>query len=105
METLGKITVVAIIIAGAFLAALLNAYVILSVSNLYQLSFITQFSFIQVYGILAVISLAIFKYKKEDSSDGDFTEKMTKAFTELLTVVCTSLLGWGFSFLAYYIIS
>ena len=104
METLGKITVVAIIIAGAFLAALLNAYVILSVSKLYQLSFITQFSFIQVYGILAVLSFVKYKYKKSEPNE-DFTDAMTKSFTELLTSVCVTLLGWGLSFIAYHIIS
>jgi len=66
MENLGKITMFFISIALAFLVSLLGTHIVLSIAGLYKLAFITQFSFVQIYGISVVFNIFKYKYTKED---------------------------------------
>jgi hypothetical protein len=104
MENLGKITAVFIIIIGSFLVSLLNAHVILSVSNLFDLKFITQFSFLQIYGILSVVGFIKYTYKKVETKS-DFKTSLLESFTALFTNIFVILTGWGVCYIAYHIIS
>jgi hypothetical protein len=103
MENLGKFTLGAIIIIAGFFMGLLLTYVIRSIAQLYELGFITQFSFVQIYGVLVLISLIKYKYVKED--DKKFNEMIIENITKLIVNVIIILLAWGLSFIAYGIIT
>jgi len=107
METLGKFTVIVLVIVSAFLLSLFLSYVILSIANLYQLSFITQFSFVQVFGTTLIIGLLKYTYKKpeENKKEKSFGDIMIESGSALLTTGFTTLWVWGIAFLAYYILT
>jgi len=102
MENLGRITLMIILLICSFLIALLKTYVIISVSHLYQLCFITQFSFVQVYGVIALITLISYRYKK--NKDIEFKVAYMKAISGLISTVLFILLSWGITCIAYYVI-
>ena len=105
MKTLGIIFSFLILIACTIAISFLAAKVVLSIGTLYEIDFISQFSLLQMLGIMFVIS--IFMQKKEDKE----SEKKTlmKAFSDsvtfLLARVVFLLFMWGFAFLIYYIAS
>lgn len=88
----------------AFLIGLLNTYIILSIANLYKIDFITKYSFVQVFGIIILIHFITMKFSKmsfypENSHNPENVIKDNLIWTAI------SIVGWGISFLLYYIIS
>lgn len=104
MEHLGKITGLVAIILYRFLTSLLMAYVILSVSNLYQLDFVTQLSLSQIYGALMIIWLIKYRHAKLKGKDASFVNKLKKWFDVSLTTAGVTLAAWGLSFVAHKIL-
>lgn len=104
MENLGKITLLLVVIVTAFLTSLLGAHVVLSIANLYVLNFITNFTFVQVFGVISLIHILAYKYKKSDK-DKTFTDVAKQASSEIATKVLFLLFSWGLAFLSYAIIA
>lgn len=104
METLGKFTLFVLLVILSFLTGLFGTYIVLSIAQLFKLAFITQFSFVQLYGIWIIIGLIKFKYIKSNP-DETFSESMAKLFAIVFVNAGTILLTWGMSFVAYSIIS
>jgi len=105
MENLGKITLFGIFIVGGFLTSLLGSKIVLSIAELYQLSFIYSLSFIQIYGVMSIINLVRFKREKPKEEKESFNELMKRGFGEVLFKIAFLLLAWGISFLAFNILS
>lgn len=105
METLGKFTLILIVVACSFLTGLLGTYVIISIANLFKLTFITQFSFVQIYGAWVIIGLIRYRYKKPDSEKKEFTDSMLESFGQIFANVLVILITWGSSYIAYSIIT
>jgi hypothetical protein len=105
MENLGKFTLFIIAMVCAFLTSLLCVKVIVSISDLYQIGFIGKFSFLQLYGIISLINIIRYKYKKEEEKQGDFTDVIKNTFTSVFSSVFFLLMSWGLSFMMYYVIS
>lgn len=104
MENLGKVTLLLVVIVAAFLTTLLGAHVVLSISNLYNISFITNFTFVQVFGVISLIHIIAYKYKKSDK-DKTFTDVAKQGASEIATKTLFLLLSWGLAFLSYAIIA
>lgn len=104
MENLGKVTLLLVVMVTAFLTSLLGAYVILSIADLYALIFITNFTFVQVFGAISLIHILAYKYKKSDK-DKTFTDVAKQASEEIAIKVLFLLFSWGVSFLSYAIIA
>lgn len=105
MENLGKITLFAIMIAGGFLTALLGAKIIISIADLYQLSFITKMSFVQIYGLITIINLIKYKREKSKEENEKFEDLMKRLFGEILFKTIFLLCGWGLAIVAFNILS
>jgi len=106
MENLGKFTLVTIAIIVTFLISLLGTHIILSIATLYKLAFIAGFTFLQLYGVLIIISIAGYGYKKEESKASSiFTELVSYAIIAAITKVIFLLLSWGLAFVFFNIIS
>jgi len=105
MEILGKFTLILIGIICSFLVGLLETYVIISIANLFKLAFITQFSFVQIYGACIIISLIKYRYKKPESEKKEFSDFMLESFSQIFTNALVILITWGSSFVAYSIIT
>jgi hypothetical protein len=105
MENLGKFTLFIIAMVCAFLTSLLCVKIIISISNLYQIGFIGKFSFLQLYGVISLINIIRYKYKKEEESQGDFTEVIKNVFTNVFSTTFFLLISWVLSFVMYYVIS
>jgi hypothetical protein len=105
MKNLGKITLFGIFIAGGFLTSLLGTKIILSIAELYQLSFISCYSFLQVYGVISIFNLLKYKREKTKEEKESFNELIKKGFGEIIIKTFFLLIAWGFSFLAFYILS
>lgn len=105
MENLGKVTLFAIMIVGAFLTALLGAKIIMSIADLYQLCFITKLSFVQLYGLITIINIVKYKKEKTKEEKEDFETMMKKAFSGIIGTIFFLLAGWGIAYVSFYIIS
>lgn len=104
MENLGKVTLFIVVIVAAFFTSLLGAYIVLSIANLYKISLVSGMSFIQVYGVLTIFTIVMYKYVPKEEGDKT-TDVISKAVIELSTRVLFLLLSWGLAFLTYAIIA
>lgn len=104
MKSFGILVGVIALIALSFLSSLLGAHVLLSIAGLYGLSFITNFSFVQIVGLLIIIGILKFKYKKSETEDNS-GEFLTEGLTAVVSTTVFYLLTWGLAFLAFGIIS
>ena len=104
MKNLGKITLFLAVIVAAFLTSLLVAHVVLLIANLYTLNFITGFTFGQVFGIISLIHIMTYKFKKLDA-DNTFIEVVKQTSKEIVIKALFLLLSWGLAFLSYAIIT
>jgi len=101
-----NITIFAIIVIAAALVDMLGAHVVLELANLYSLSFITDFSFIQVFGLLFVASIFTYKYEKDTVKTEKESEKWyIPGFTKVATTAIHYLLIWGIGSLMFSILS
>ena len=90
------LNIVALIVFGTLLIAL-KAYVILSLAKLYEIAIIVQMPFLQVLGLLGIISL--FLYKDRKKTDGETTkEQINDAWLSLYKKAMYILLCWGVGF-------
>lgn len=94
-------------IVSAFLVSLLSTYVILEISELFKLDFITQYSFLQVYGFMVILNLLNHKAdeKKKETEDKSFSKLMESAFLHIFTSIAFYLLVWGLANVSYLILS
>jgi hypothetical protein len=97
---MGKFSIMVVFLITGFLLVLLKSYIVLSVANLYELKFITQFTLTQMFGIICVFDLLRFVYKP--SKDETWEELLEKAFSSQLTLLFTYLFSWGLTFVVYY---
>lgn len=102
MENLGKTIAFLLLMGCSVLLQLLLAYIILSISTLYGVSFISQLTFTQVFGTLIIISLV--RYRKTKTEEKDLGEVFLEGSVGLLTNLFLYLFVWGFAFLTYYMI-
>ncbi len=100
MKQLGQLILFIVLVVLNMLSSFLGVHIILSIATLYSLSFITQLSFVQIYGAWIIFSLASYKYKKTEK-EATTADKYTEAFTRVVTYVITYLLIWGVAFLAF----
>lgn len=105
MKALGQFTAFLFLIVCSFLSSLLVSYVVLSVANLYCVGFITQLSFLQLYGVVLIVSLLKYKYEKSKEEEESFSKFLKNAFTAQFTTIFIVFVTWGLAFLAHYIIS
>ena len=100
MENLGKVTLFIISLVCSFLVSILQSHIVLSIAGLYQLEFVTKFTFIQIFGILILIDLVKYTYKKSvtEENEASFINKMIEPLISRLLLV---LLVWGIAFVAY----
>lgn len=103
MKNLIKVFVGLFLIAVGFLVGLLGAYAIISIAKMFDLAFIIQFSFIQIYAILMIISIIGYKYEKEES--GSFAETATNSVMALATKATVVLFVWGMAFIIHLFIN
>jgi hypothetical protein len=78
---LGIIGFLTLLVSG-FLIGFLLTYVIIDVSKLYQLSFITCFPFAQIYCVMFIIGMVI-DYYKPTTNDKD-NKNEGKTFTDII---------------------
>ena len=96
--TLGLVAIVL-----AVLVSLLGTKVVLSVSNLYELTFISELGFVKVFGLFSLIGLAVPKYKDRIKEEGD--EMYEEVFKRIMYRVVELLSFWGLIFVMHYILS
>jgi len=101
METMGKITVFLIALTLSILTFFLGAKVILSVANMYDLKFICSFSFVQIVGILGIVSILKYNYKETESksSNKKYKDQIFDAIQGTASTALTYLIMWGLSWL------
>lgn len=95
-----KVVLSAVGITLSVLVGLLGVKVILSISTLYELTFISNLGFLKIYGVVSLINLLLSKYKDRIIEEGD--EMYKEMFARILHKVVTILLVWGASYLMYF---
>ena len=103
MKTIGTITVEIILFVLEFLLTLLGVNIILSISKLYTLEFINQFSFIQLFGIIIILRMFSYKYE-ENKGKKEWDDILKSSFTQVITKTLIYLSIWGLAFLYFYIL-
>lgn len=101
MKNLG-LSVLAIILS--LFVGLLGTKVVLSISTLFDLTFLVELGFLKLYALITIFQLV--NYKDKDSEE-DLTndERVKKAFYRIFLRVFLYLASWGLSFLMYYILT
>ena len=89
----------------SMLVGLLGTKVILSVTTLYQLSFISSLGFLKIYGLTSVIQLLLYKRKLDEVKGNSSDKKIKKAFDLTVNKLMLYLVFWGMSYTMYYLIS
>lgn len=102
MENLGKTVAFVLLLVCSVLLQLLLTYIILSISTLYGISFITQLTFTQIFGTLIIISLV--RYRNTKTEEKDFGEVFLEGSKGIFGNTILYLTVWGLSFLTYYIV-
>lgn len=107
MENLGKATLIILTVVSMVLVSFLSTYVILQIAEMYNLKFITQFSFIQVYGIGFIFVMVNYKNDKKNSKKEklSFKESIYKIYRQIGEKLISVLIGWGLAWLMFQILS
>ena len=100
MKTLGKIFAVIITLVISVLISLLKTYVVLDVAELFNIAFILQFSFAQVFGILFIIGLFVTKFDSNNDSK-DFVDGIINIFAKQILMITAILISWVLVYLVY----
>ena len=98
METLGKIFAFLLVLFIATLISFLQTYIIISIAGMYDLTFITKASFMQVFGLMLILSLAKHKNEKSNSEE-TFSDVLKKGLSNALSSCVSYLLMWGIAYL------
>ena len=105
MSGFGKLLLVIIMFMITFFVGLLQVYVVLSIATLYALTFITQYSFLQILGLLIIIGLIKYEYKKSEDSNLKFSDAAIASITRILTDLTVILTVWGLAFIYHWLVS
>jgi len=106
MENLGKVTLFFIFIVYRFCISLLATAAIISIANLYVISFLAEITFIQMFAIVCILNiLSNINRKPKEGSPKDYSDIMLDAFSELFIRAIFILIMWGFTVLFFYVIS
>lgn len=98
MQTLGKFFAFLITLFISVLLSFLQTYIIISIAGMYDVDFITNLSFMQVFGVIFIFSLVAYNgtnNKKEEK----FDEMIKRILTNILTRLFTYLALWGIAYL------
>ena len=98
MQTLGKFLAFLITLFISVLLSFLQTYIIISIAGMYDVDFITNLSFMQVFGTIFIFSLVAHNgtnNKKEEK----FDEMIKRILTNILTMLFTYLTLWGVAYL------
>jgi len=106
MENLGKLFLAIILIVCGFMLSLLSTYIIVNISDLFEIPYLKDFTFIQILGLCLVIGIIKYKpkSKSEKSEDKKFTDSLLEGFFSLIDITFFYLLAWGITYLTYLII-
>jgi hypothetical protein len=97
-----KLFIVTILIIAGLFISLLTTHVIVDVTMLYQIPYLINFNFVQVYGATLVIGYFTYKHPESKETDSSsFGEQVVKSVTMLLTKVVTILLSWWFAYIMF----
>jgi hypothetical protein len=102
MKTFMGFCVFGVLLVISGFVTLLMGHIILSLGGLYGLDFITKFSLLEMFGFLLVLSIAMFKYKKETTKT-DFWDSMGEGLNVQLNKVLTLLVVWGLGFFFHWL--
>ena len=98
MQTLGKLFAFLITLFISVLLSFLQTYIIISIAGMYDVQFVTNLSFMQVFGAIFIFSLVAYNVtnnKKEEK----FDEMIKRILTNILTRLFTYLALWGIAYL------
>lgn len=98
MQTLGKLFAFLITLFISVLLSFLQTYIIISIAGMYDVDFIANLSFMQVFGILFIVSFAGYKINNE-KSENKFSELIKIILTKIITTLFSYLALWGLAFL------
>ena len=105
MKTLGKITAIILLVVFGFFVGLLFVYVIQKIAIIFDLNFVEQFSFVQLYGIWLLYSMFKFKYVKEEYKEKSFNDSLNDSLTDSLVKLFYILGMWGIAHIIFNILS
>jgi len=102
MKQLGELTATLMLTISEIFITLLLAKIILSIAKLYNIEFVLDFNYIQIFGIICLISLLKFVYKERKTKDLNDTLKLSVNILAIRTTYY--LISWGLAVLAHYFI-
>jgi len=90
MQTLGKFLAFLITLFISVLLSFLQTYIIISIAGMYDVDFITNLSFMQVFGAIFIFSLVAY-----NGTNNKKEEKFDEMIKRILTNILTSLNVWA----------
>lgn len=101
-----KLLTIGLLIFASLLIGLLMTYVIVDVTHLYQIPYLINFNFVQVYGLTLVYHFFTYEQSRDtEKSTAPWHNQVIKAITALLTRASSILLSWWFAYIMFKFIS
>lgn len=97
-------TALGIIVIGSFLffgVSTLVTYVIADLTRLFQIPYLKEFTFWNLFGLVVVFSILSMRSKKEDSN-AEPDEKMLKTISETISSAIALMMIWGLCYVINY---
>lgn len=106
MENLGKVTLFLINVITMILSSILFVYIFIQIAEIYDLKFITQFTFVQTFGIIILVRFVTREIpKNKENNDTLFVDEMTTNLKKTGRTILFLLGGWGLAWLMFQILS
>lgn len=99
---MSKVLLSLFLIFIAILVSLLAAYIIMSIARLYEIGFLTQFTFVQIYGLICILSILNVQYK--DYRAKGFSRMYEEAMLKFFATSVTLLVFWAVCIGMYYVL-
>lgn len=103
MKTVGKTLAFLIVVLLSILTSFLQTYIVISISEMYKLAFITRLSFAQIFGFLIVYGLISYKNDASKSYD-DTSDATNDGSLRATSYTVAYLLIWGMAYLIHLIV-
>jgi hypothetical protein len=106
IEGIGKLTIGFIIFLGSAFVTLLGAHVVIDVSGLYKLDFISTLGMEKVYGLIMLTSFVLTSSRtdKTESKDTTFAGFMGALIGVSLSRCASWLFLWGLMYLFHFML-
>jgi hypothetical protein len=105
MKNLGKLTAWGLMFVASFFIHMLSSHIVLSIAELYSIELITSMSFLQVFGLLMIVDIVKYRYRRKEVESSEFIDRLMHAINSAFNATIVYLMIWAIAFLSFAILN